>query len=61
MMMIYDDDGDDMMMMMMIDVQTFRNWINHFGFDPYINDLYYGLADGLLILRVNISGRFFCG
>jgi len=32
--------------------KTFRNWINHFGFDPYINDLYYGLADGLLILRI---------
>ena len=46
-----------MMMMIMIIVeisQTFRNWINSLGFDPYVNDLYDGLCDGLIILQVNI-------
>jgi len=32
--------------------KTFRNWINHFGFDPYVNDLYDGLRDGLIILQI---------
>ena len=32
--------------------QTFRNWINSLGFDPYVNDLYDGLRDGLIILQV---------
>merc|ERR1712210_445789 len=26
--------------------------INHFGFDPYVNDLYDGLRDGLIILQI---------
>ena len=48
-----------MMMMIMIMImiiaclsQTFRNWINSLGFDPYVNDLYDGLRDGLIILQV---------
>ena len=46
-----------MMMLMMIMIvaylpQTFRNWINSLGFDPYVNDLYDGLRDGLIILQV---------
>jgi plastin-3 len=32
--------------------KTFRNWINHFGFDPYVTDLYDGLCDGLIILQI---------
>jgi len=32
--------------------KTYRNWINHFGFDPYVTDLYDGLRDGLIILQI---------
>jgi len=32
--------------------KTFRNWINSLGFDPYVNDLYDGLRDGLIILQI---------
>ena len=41
-----------MMSMTMLPFQTFRNWINSLGFDPYVNDLYDGLCDGLIILQV---------
>ena len=34
--------------------KTYRNFINSFGFDPYVNYLYSDLRDGLIILQVNI-------
>jgi len=32
--------------------KTYRNWINSLGFDPYVDNLYDGLRDGLLILQI---------
>ena len=32
--------------------KTYRNFINSFGIDPYVNYLYSDLCDGLVILHV---------
>ena len=35
--------------------KTYRNFINSFGFDPYVNYLYSDLQDGLIILQVRFN------
>ncbi|XP_069008748.1 plastin-1-like [Embiotoca jacksoni] len=32
--------------------KTFRNWMNSLGVSPYVNHLYWGLCDGLVILQL---------
>ena len=36
--------------------RTFRNWMNSLGVDPFVNNLYNDLCDGLVLLQV--SGSF---
>lgn len=35
--------------------KTYRNFINSFGIEPYVNYLYSDLCDGLVILQVRIK------
>ena len=38
--------------------RTFRNWMNSLGVDPFVNNLYSDLCDGLVLLQV--SGSLTC-
>ena len=34
---------------------AFRNWMNSLGVDPFVNNLYQDLNDGLVLLQVSQS------
>ena len=33
--------------------KTFRNWMNSLGVDPFVNNIYSDLGDGLVLLQVS--------
>ena len=33
--------------------KTFRNWMNSLGVDPFVNNIYSDLNDGLVLLQVS--------
>ena len=38
--------------------KTFRNWMNSLGVDPFVNNIYSDLSDGLVLLQVSRNVTF---